>query len=275
MAARRASLEPNPIKRAVLHSQAARLTAVESSVISRVALNLAVSGEDRDRLRAINPEAKVTVIDNGTDTEFFRPREDLAEENTIVFASSLRWYPNLSGLEFFDREIWPEIKRRCPGVRFIVAGQAPPPHLVRWAKQDAAIDFVPNPEDIRPQIARGAVYVCPIVDGGGSRLKLLDAMAMGKAIVSTEVGAEGLHYVEGHEMLVAKTPSLFAEYVIQLLGDSGRRKLMSIAARERSMAEYSWPVIGARLAQSYAVAVLARPTRQEHGPAIASAGHRL
>jgi glycosyltransferase involved in cell wall biosynthesis len=254
MALRRASLEPNRLKKMVLRHQARKLASVEASLTHRVALNLTVSDEDSARLSEINPSAQIRVVENGTDVRYFHPREDLLEERTIVFAASLRWYPNQSALAFFDRKIWPLIKQRCPGVRFIVAGQQPPEFLVRWAKADTAIEFAPDPADIRPYIARGAVYVCPIIDGGGSRLKLLDAMAMGKAIVSTTVGAEGLRYCAGKHMLIADDPRQFADSVLKLMDDTSLRRKLALAARQLALDEYSWEVIGGHLASAYAYA---------------------
>lgn len=252
MASRRAALETNPVKKLVLRHQARKLAAVEASWMHRVALNLTVSDGDSESLREVNPRAKTQVVENGTDVHFFTPQEKLLEEHTIVFAASLRWYPNQSALAFFDRDIWPLIKQRCPGVRFIIAGQYPSESLVRLAASDPDIELIPNPEDIRPCIARGAVYVCPITDGGGSRLKLLDAMAMGKAIVSTTVGAEGLQYEAGKHMLIADDPREFADCVTKLMNDNLLRKKLSVAARQLALDEYSWEVIGNHLANAYA-----------------------
>jgi len=251
MLSRRASLEENPLKRWVLKGQARKQRAIEASTLHHVAMNLTVSDEDLYSLKAVNPSADCCVVENGTDTDFFHPAHELMEENTIVFAGSLRWYPNQSGLMFFDREVWPLLKARCPGIRFIVAGQKPPKFLVDWAAADPQILFVPNPEDIRPLIARGAVYVCPIVDGGGSRLKVLDAMSMGKAIVTTEVGAEGLRTTAGVHMMMARNPGEFADQVLHLLHDPGKRSVMGDEARRWVMEEYSWPVIGQRLLRAY------------------------
>lgn len=255
MALRRAGLETNRIKKMVLHHQARKLAEVEAAFAHRVALNLMVSDVDAERLLDINPLARTGLVENGTDVEYFHPQDELLEANTIVFAASLRWYPNQSALAFFDREIWPRIKQRSPGVRFIVAGQQPPEFLVRWAKSDASIEFVPDPADIRPYIARGAVYVCPIIDGGGSRLKLLDAMAMGKAIVSTTVGAEGLRYRVGMHMLIADDPQEFADKVVGLMQDASGRYRLAAAARQFVKDEYSWQAIGSNLARAYKEAV--------------------
>lgn len=261
MASRRASLESNGLKKWVLQGQARKQITLEENLLHRVALNLTVSQEDADSLRAVNSQARFHVVDNGTDIEFFQPADELIEENTIVFAGSLRWYPNQSGLMFFSREVWPLLKMRCPCIRFIVAGQKAPEFLVRWAHSDPQIVFVPDPEDIRPWIARGAVFVCPIRDGGGSRLKLLDAMAMGKAIVTTEVGAEGLRVTSGTHMMIAHMPQHFADEVISLLRDNDKRQRLGAEARSWVSKEYSWPVIGERLMRAYEEASQAAASR--------------
>ena len=277
MALRRASLEPNLCKRLVLRDQARKLARLEGGLAHRVALNLTVSEEDSVLLRAVDPAAQVCVVENGTDTEFFRPQNDLLEEGTIVFAGSLRWYPNQSALRYFDRAIWPILQRRRPGIRFYVAGQKPPEFLVRWATSTPGIVFVPDPEDIRPIIARGAVYVCPIVDGGGSRLKLLDAMAMGKAIVSTGIGAEGLRVAPDEHMLIADSPEEFAAKVVSLLEHPKRRADLGLAARKLAEEHYSWNVIGRQLENAYEIARenFSSARRQwhisTHGPAVFTA----
>lgn len=251
MLERRASMEANPLKRAVLNQQLRKQIGVERNWLERVTLNLTVSAEDSQRLRAIASRAEIVEVENGTDVDYFFPRPELEEENTIIFAGSLRWYPNQSALQYFDRKIWPLLQQLSPGIRFIVSGQYPPESLATWLRADPKIEFVPNPEDIRPMIARGAVYVCPILDGGGSRLKLLDAMAMGKAIVSTSIGAEGLRYTNGKHLLLADRPEEFAAAVMGLLQDGERRRKLAMEARRQAMSEYSWQCIGGCLEDAY------------------------
>ncbi|MDR3764901.1 MAG: glycosyltransferase family 4 protein [Acidobacteriota bacterium] len=251
MLERRASLETNWLKRAVLRHQAAKQVRLEQRWLGRVSLNLTVSAEDSRRLYAHESQASIAEVENGTDVEYFQPQPELLEENTIVFAGSLRWYPNQSALMHFGRAIWPLLRQRRPEIRFIVAGQYPPEFLVKWAHNIPGIEFVPNPLDIRPMIARGAVYVCPMLDGGGSRLKMLDAMAMGKAIVSTTMGAEGLRYEDGRHMRIADRPEDFAGAVLRLLEDRAQRCGLEEAARTHAVREYGWQVIGGRMADAY------------------------
>ena len=257
MLRRRADLEGNPLKKWFLRSEARKQLDLESRLLSQVHVNLTVSEEERDCLRQINKAAIFRIVENGTDTDFFHPMDLAPEENTVVFAGSLCWYPNQSGLRFFIREVWPALKQRRPGLRGVVAGQAPPEALRRLLTSAPDILLVSDPEDIRPWIARGAVYVCPILDGGGSRLKLLDAMAMGKAIVSTEVGAEGLRVTSGVHMIVVDAPGQFAYQVLSLLDNASLRGRLEAQARYRAVSEYSWPVIGERLRSAYEAARIA------------------
>ncbi len=192
MADRRARIEANSAKRFFLRQQASRQAALERDVCPKVAVNAVVSVEDGESLRVQAPSAHIHVVANGTDTRYFMPDPNAEQPNTLVFAGSLNWYPNVSGLRLFRKRIWPSLKRASPDVQCILAGRTPVREIVDWGATDPSITLVPSPADIRPWIARGAVFICPIVDGGGTRLKLLDAMSSGKAIVSTKVGAEGL-----------------------------------------------------------------------------------
>ena len=255
MAQRRAEKEPNPLKRAYLRQQARKLRRVEQEVCHQFDVNLTVSELDTQTLRERNPQAHCHVVENGTDTEYFHPSEIAPEPNTLVFGASLRWYPNVTAIQFFSREIWPILKQRCPGINLYLAGSKPVESVAEVANQDSHITLVSNPEDIRPWIWKGAVFVCPIIDGGGTRLKILDALAMGKAVVSTSIGCEGLEVKHGENILVADTPQDFAGEVLRLLGDEALRKQLAVNGRALVERLYSWEVIGRHLERAYHCAV--------------------
>ena len=255
MAERRAEKEPNPLKRAYLRQQARKLKRLEQEVCHQFDVNLTVSELDTRTLLERNPCAHCHVVENGTDTEYFHPSEIAPEPNTLIFAGSLDWYPNVSAIRFFAQEIWPHVRTQRPEVRLYLAGQNPVPWLVQWAAQEPQVELVANPEDIRPWIARAAVFICPIVDGGGSRLKILDAMAMGKPVISTTIGCEGLEVQHEENILVADAPLDIAENVVQILSNAKLRD--HIAAQGRALAEksYSWKTIGKQLEQAYQCAL--------------------
>jgi glycosyltransferase involved in cell wall biosynthesis len=251
MAERRARVEPNLAKRFFFTTQSKRQAALERNLCAAVAVNAVVSPEDGECLRRECPSAHVHVVANGTDTDYFTPDPKSIKPNTLVFAGSLGWYPNVSGLRFFRSRIWPKLKQCVPGLECILAGKSPVPELKGWATSDSAITLVDSPDDIRPWIARGGVFICPIVDGGGTRLKLLDAMSCGKAIVSTEIGAEGLGLESGKHAMIAESDDQFVDMTLSLLRDSSLRSLLGRNARVYVESHFGWDTIGKSLEAAY------------------------
>ena len=251
MAIRRSQVEPNPLKKLYLADQARKQMRLEGEICHRVRVNTVVSGSDAELLRARNPRAHIHVVENGTDASYFRPEAAAVEPNSLVFAGSLDWYPNLSGIRFFAQRVWPTLKAQRPDARLYLAGKCPPTWLVAWSSRDPNVTLVDTPDDIRPWVARAAVFVCPIVDGGGTRLKILDAMAMGKAVVSTSIGCEGLRLTPGEHLLVADSPQCIASSVLGLLADGAQRLRLGAAARQWVEKEYDWRTVALRLRQAY------------------------
>jgi glycosyltransferase involved in cell wall biosynthesis len=251
MAARRVKKEANPFKKAYLAGQARKLRRLEEQLCHQFNVNLAVSKLDAQTLQAINPQAHFHVVENGTDTEYFYPSDDAPERNTLVFAGSLDWYPNLSAVSFLLEKVWPLIKNHSPGARLYLAGRGPPRRLAERVAMDPQITLVANPEDIRPSIARATVFVCPMLDGGGTRLKILDALAMGKAVVTTTIGGEGLQLRPWEHVLIADTPQAFADQVLRALADEGLRKRLGQTGRSLVNELYSWKVLAAHIESAY------------------------
>jgi polysaccharide biosynthesis protein PslH len=255
MAFRRAENEPNPLKKVYLRLQARKLANMERSICGTFDMNTVVSEGDAALLKAIQPTAHIHVVENGVDTDYFALSEIDEEPHSVAFTGSLDWYPNVSGMEFFVREIWPRVKNGFPNSRLYVAGKNPPEQALRWGKEDSSIVVIPNPEDIRPWLARASAFVCPILDGGGTRLKVLDAMAMAKAVVSTTIGCEGLRVANGENILIADAPQEFADKLRLLLSDEELRNRLGRAARTLVESEYSWERIGRQLEQAYRCAL--------------------
>jgi glycosyltransferase involved in cell wall biosynthesis len=251
MAFRRSENEPNPLKRFYLRLQARKLANMERSICGAFDVNTVVSEGDAALLRAISPTAQIHVVENGVDMNYFAPSEIEEEPQSLAFTGSLDWYPNVSGMDFFVREVWPRVKNDFPDARLYVAGKNPPEQILRWSKDDSSIDVVPNPEDIRLWLAKASVFVCPILDGGGTRLKVLDAMAMANAVVSTTIGCEGLRVTDGENILVADTPQEFAGKVKLLMSNEELRHRLGRAARALVEHEYSWERIGQQLEHAY------------------------
>ncbi|MBE7414104.1 MAG: glycosyltransferase [Deltaproteobacteria bacterium] len=248
--ARRAAVEKNPVLRAYLRRQARRLEAYEKEKSPLFACNILVSGEDESKLRAAVPGITTAIVPNGVDTDYFRPV--LTDERpAVVYAGGMNMFANKDAVLFFLKEIWPLIKRSRPESEFYAIGQCPPAELLEYAKGDSSVTAPGYVDDVRPFISRAAVYVIPLRIGGGTRLKLLDAMAMGKAIVSTSIGCEGIEAADGKELLVADSPADFAARVLDLLKDEPKRRALGSAARRAAEAKYSWESIGLRLQEAY------------------------
>src|SRR5262249_22273152 len=255
MAHRRARREPNPIKKSYLWLNAQKIASLERAVCHLFEVNTSVCELDVQQLRRSNPKAHVHVVANGTDVAYFQPTSKPEVPKSLIFSGSLNWYPNISAIRFFVREIWPLIKRQCPEARLYVAGNRPSDSLRQWLNLDPSVVVVPSPNDIRPCIPGPTVFVCPILDGGGTRLKILDALAMAKPVVATTVGCEGLQVTHGKNILMADDARDFARNVIGALENEPLRRQLGTAGRALVEKYYSWEVIMCQLEQAYRCAL--------------------
>ena len=251
---RRAANETSAARRAYLRLQARLMEKEERRWSARVALNLAVSDADTAELRALVPNARFEMIPNGVDVDTFVPSRVTAEDG-IVFVGGMSWFPNADALEFFDEEILPLVRARDEKITVTWVGRAKPEVIARYATR--GIQLTGHVDDIRPYVAKAACYVVPLRIGGGTRLKILDAWAMGKAVVSTSVGCEGLEAVDGQNILIRDDPAAFAAAVTTVLRDTGLRTALERNARVTAEQRYSWDVIGETMRRLYGE-VLAR-----------------
>jgi sugar transferase (PEP-CTERM/EpsH1 system associated) len=196
------------------------------------------SERDEGLLHRDAPEKRTAVIPNGVDTEFFHPAEMPVEPDTIVFFGAINYYPNTEGLLFFLDEVLPLVKKQRPGARLWIVGQRPPAAIAQRAAEDVVVTGLVD--DVRPYLGRAAAVVAPLRIGGGTRLKIVEAMAMGKPIVATHVGAEGLEVIDGEDILMADTAEDFANQVARVLGDAALARRLGEAARRRAESRYTW-----------------------------------
>lgn len=247
MMLRRAKIEKHPAKRLYFWQEGLRLRRYERRVCPQFDLNITCSDLDSERLKTVAPEVVVTEVPNGVDTEYFRPREEPERPFSLVFAGNLSWYPNAAAMLFFAERVWPALKSQLPEVTMDVVGGNPPPALSALAARDRNFrvhGFVP---DVRPYVAAAALYVCPIMDGGGTKLKILDALAMAKPIVAHPIACEGIAVRDGHEVVFAREPGEFVNSIATLLASPQRRARMSASARSLAQSSYSYTFIGRKL----------------------------
>lgn len=255
---RRASVEPRWYARRFLAREATKLKQLETAASPRFGINIVMSPQDGNILRQMAPDVRLAVVPNGVDTGYFQPDGGEAEIPALIYAGGMNMFANRDAVMHFLGSVWPAIRQQIPGVRFFAVGQDPPAELRDMAGEDSGIDVTGYVSDIRPYARQAAVYVVPLRVGGGTRLKVLDAMALGKALVSTSIGCEGLDVTPGEHLLVADTPEDFASSVVSLLRDPARRRQLGAAARRLVMERYAWEIVGDRLLDAYDQAVAAR-----------------
>ncbi|MFQ6013837.1 MAG: glycosyltransferase [Anaerolineae bacterium] len=211
---------------------------------------VAVSEADARAIEQLVPDLEVAVVPNGVDTEHYRPRSQLPTSKSLVFTGKMDFRPNVDAVLWFCQEILPFIIEQIPEVHFYVVGQQPHSRLSHLADQPH-VTLTGRVDDVRPYIAGAGVYVVPLRMGSGTRLKVLQAMAMGQAIVSTSLGCEGISLCPGREAVLADTPPDFARQVVALLSDVGRRKELGRNARLLAETHYDWRVIVPGLEKVY------------------------
>jgi polysaccharide biosynthesis protein PslH len=227
-----------------------RLRRFEARVCAESKHILAVSESERDALARLVPRAagRIAVLPNGVDTSYWSPsavsldRGSTPGNNTLVFDGSMDFRPNIDAALWFASEVWPLIRQARPDARFYIVGRNPAPSVLHLASLPG-IAVTGSVEDPRPWVAKAAVYVVPMRMGGGVRLKVLQAMAMERAIVSTPMGAEGLPVEHGREMLLAASPEAFARSALDLMADPERRAVIGRAARDLAASRYDWSVL--------------------------------
>jgi polysaccharide biosynthesis protein PslH len=187
------------------------------------------------------PKATVELIPNGVDTDHFRPRDppDPSAPPRIAFTGAMHYPPNVDAVLWFAERIWPRLRRQAPELRFEIVGRNPDPRVVALARKPGVV-VTGEVADVRPHIARSRCVVVPLRAGGGTRLKILEAMAMARPVVSTALGAEGLTITPGHDILIADDPEGFAAHVLDLLGSAERAALLGQASRRMVETRYRW-----------------------------------
>jgi sugar transferase (PEP-CTERM/EpsH1 system associated) len=236
----------NPIWRFVFKREYEKMRAAELHFLSRATHVLTVSDTDTDMFARDIDRTKITTIPTGVDIRYFRPYfQPMSgeEPGSLVFTGSMDWMPNVDGIVFFVEQILPLIRKQHPQATLWVVGREPDRTVRAMAERDSSIKVTGRVDDIRPYIAKGAVYIVPLRVGSGTRLKIFEAMAMGKAVVSTTIGAEGLPVTNGVDVVLADEPDPFAKEVCRLLESASERKRIGKAARTLVEKNYSWEVV--------------------------------
>ncbi len=259
--ARHVDVAGNSVSRAVWRDQWRKMVRFERAALRRFDTVIAVSERDAEHFRQAYGSPVVEAIPTAVDLDFFgfrAPPPGPPGGGTIVFTGSMNWAANIDGIEFFMDAIWPTVARAAPAANVVVVGRDPPAHLVERARRRGLPwTFTGFVDDIRPHVHAAQVYAIPLRVGGGTRIKVYEAMAMGCPVVSTTIGVEGLPLDEGQHYLRADTADGFAAEVLRLLADAALSERLATTARSYVERHFSAPGV-ARIFEEICERTLAR-----------------
>jgi glycosyltransferase involved in cell wall biosynthesis len=233
----------NPVRKLVTGIEYWKMRRFESSPPRKFDHILTVSALDRDFFAQFMAAEHVSILPTGVDLDFFCPSRVTPTPAKLVFSGSMDWMANEDAIIYFAKDILPKISSVVPRVTLTAVGRDPTDPLRKLSEEDSRIELTGTVPDVRPYVASGEVYVVPLRVGSGTRLKIFEAMAMGKAVVSTRVGAEGLPVEDEEHLLLADTPEDFAAAVVRLLSDEALRRKLGVAARRLVEERYGNPAV--------------------------------
>lgn len=249
---RRLGYERHPLKRFYFGLEAAKLRRYEASVALDYDAHLVVSALDGERLSGISPGVTTAVVANGVDTDYFRPSGGDPEPGHLLMVSGMNWFPNRDAVLLMVQRIWPALIRERPQTRLTIVGASPPQPVLDLAARDSRVQVTGFVDDVRPYMEAAEVYLCPMRDGGGTRLKILDALSMGKAIVATTMALEGIAVEPETHVIVADSPDDFVTQILRVIDDPTLARRLGVAGREFASRNFSWTVIGDRMEAAFA-----------------------
>jgi len=232
------------LKRLYFRLQAARMLAYEGEVCRSVRKVIAVSEGDAETMRTLYGAARAYPIPTGVDLDYFAPpKPDAPKLADLIFLGSMDWMPNIDGAAWFVREVLPMIRRRRPDCSLAIVGRRPVPKISRLAESDARITVTGTVPDVRPWLFGTLASIVPLRVGGGTRLKIYEAMAARVPVVSTNIGAEGLDVGDGENIYLADTPQDFADRCLALLDSESERERLASNAWNLVASNYSWDAV--------------------------------
>jgi glycosyltransferase involved in cell wall biosynthesis len=230
-------------KKLFFQLQARKMEAYERNICRAVKHVIAVSEIDALRIKRLFGIETVTSIPTGVDVEYFAPRGTSQCISDIVFCGSMDWLPNVDAVEYFIAEVLPLIRDKLPNTTFTIAGRSPDARVFRAVEKLADVFITGKVEDMRPYLWGAKISIVPIRIGGGTRLKIYECMAAGVPVVSTTIGAEGLRYKDGEDIVLADDSGGFAAACLRLLTDDAARCAIAHNALNRAQAEFSWNAV--------------------------------
>jgi glycosyltransferase involved in cell wall biosynthesis len=241
--------EANRLKRWYIKGQWRKFEDFERRAFAEATRVVAVSAEDAARMGAQFGARRVEVVDNGVDTAYFRPGHEVRDPARILFLGSLDWRPNLDAVGLLLDQVFPAVTAAEPSARLTIVGRNPPEALSRRVASLAKVELCANVADVRPYLARSGVLAVPLRIGGGSRLKIIEALATGLPVVSTRIGAEGLHLEPGQHLSVVEGVEDMAAALVQCIRAPGPAQALAERGRQVVLARYDWDALAHELEQ--------------------------
>ncbi len=246
-----ANVERNPFLKFYLFYQSYKLHHFESKLCPQFDRCITVSDFDKETLREMCKSDNFITIPNGVDVEYFSPRSESTATEGLVWAGSMSGAYNRDAVDYFLGEIAPLIHAQLPETKMTFVGASPTALLRKRAEENPQITFTDYVDDVRPYVDRAAVFIAPLRSGSGTKIKVLNAMAQGKAVVTTSIGAEGIDVTSGREVFIADSGEEFAEKVILLLRNPELAREMGQNARRKVKGLYDWKVVTSQMSQIY------------------------
>lgn len=258
---RHAAVADHLVKKAYMREQWRRMRAFERHECRRFDHVIAVSEADRDVFRDDYGVTSVSAVPTGVDTDFFRPSGAVpVRAHEIAFTGSMDWMPNEDGIAWFVQEVLPLVRRELPDASLAIVGRNPTPGVRALAHVAPGIEVTGTVPDIRPYLERAAAIIVPLRVGGGTRLKIFEAMAMERAIVSTTIGAEGLPVTDKTDIRIADDAAGFASAILDLLRDPAQAARMGKAAARQVREQFGWQGV----TEQFAAACVATVEQVQH-----------
>jgi glycosyltransferase involved in cell wall biosynthesis len=256
--------ETNPLKRWYIGKQWRKFERFERQALAGADLTIAVSDVDAERFRRDLGVHPVSVVDNGVDTTWFHPTDEPREPRTLLFLGSLEWRPNLDGVAQLLDKVFPAVRREEPDARLLLVGRNPPPTLRIAVASIPGVELHANVADVRPFLARSTIMVVPLRIGGGSRLKILESLATATPVISTRVGAEGLHLEGGQHLVIAEETEQMANAIVQSLRDPVTARRQAESGRRQVLRLYDWNALADHLEKLWLSAAHGRDRSPGH-----------
>jgi len=241
--------EDNPLKKAYFGFEYKRMAKYEAKICNQFDLVFAVSEEDKTQLREeFGVTTPIEIIETGVNTDFFKPtHEPKPVPGRLVFLGSMDWMPNIDGMKWFVSEVYDLVKEKYAEISLDIVGRRPGVEIKRLAQNDSSIRVLADVPDVRPHISESDLFIVPLRVGGGSRIKIYEAMAMDRPVVSTTIGAEGLPLTPDEHIAIGDTPAEFAAQIVQLLNDSEAKQHISNSGYRLVTENFQWKNVAVHL----------------------------